>query len=321
MKITRWVAVLFVGILAWAGPARAGETISIGYLRGSSAVPIQVMEQQKIAEKHGLDLKAREFVDIATLDRAFVLGEFDVHSSLSLNTWGLYLNQGHELVGVLGTLHPNGYIVVPKTSPYKTLEDLRGKRVGVYGIHGTSTALFGIIARERSAVDIRKDMKLFGSVPPMLPTLLAKGEVDAILNLPPFVPKMVASGEYRVLVSLAEEWENLTGHTIPFTVMVAFRKTLQAKPEGVRRMVAAWRDAVAYVRQHPESLNAYLATAKITEPADIKLAHQMMVPQFMNTWTEKDVKTVRLYWDTAIRTGFIEKAVEAKDWHTFEFVR
>lgn len=321
MKVWRWVVVFFVGSLAWAGEARAGETISIGYLRGSSAVPIQVMQQQKIAEKHGLDLQAKEFVDIATLDRAFVLGEFDVHSSLSLNTWGLYLNQRHDLVGVLGTLYPNGYIVVPKDSPYRTVGDLRGKRVGVYGIHTTSTAIFGVIASERFRLDIRKDMKLFGSVPPMLPTLLAKGEVDAILNLPPFVPKMVASGEYRVLMSLAEEWEKLTGHTIPFTVMAAFRKTLQAKPEGVRRMVTAWREAVDYVRQNPESLNAYLATAKITEPVDVKLAHQMMVPQFMNTWTEEDVKNIRLYWDTAVRMGFMEKPVEVKNWYTLELAR
>ena len=98
-----------------------------------------------------------------------------------------YLNQGHQFVGVVGTLYPVGFLVVPAASPAKTLGDLREKRVGVYGINGTSTAIFGVVAAERFGLDIRRDLKLFGSTPPALPILLDKGEVDATLNLPFFV--------------------------------------------------------------------------------------------------------------------------------------
>lgn len=314
------VFVLLAGLML-ATPAVAEESISIGYLRASSAAPIMVMQQQKIAQKHGLDLQAKEFLDLGAMDRAFVLGEFDVHSSLSLNTWGTYLNRGHDFVGILGTLYPHTAIIVPKDSPFKTLNDLRDKRVGVYGIHGTSTAMFGVIASERFGINIRKDMKLFGSVPPVLPTLLAKGEVDAILNLPPFVQRMIASGDYRVLVNIAEEWEKLQGHGLPFTVMAVARKTMQARSDATRRLVAAWREAVDYLRDHPEALDPFLATAKITEPAAVKFAHQTMIPQFMKTWTEKDVENVRTYWKIAARTGFMEKPVQAQNWYTFEFVR
>lgn len=321
--MTRWtLAMTLTAILALgAHAAVADDRISIGYLVGSSAAPVKVIQQQKLAQKHKLEMDAREFVDIGALDRTFVLGEYDVISSLSLNTFGEYLNKGLDLVMVLGTLYPHSAIVVPKNSPYQTLADLRDKRVGVYGIHASSTALFGVIARERFGLDIRKDMKIFGSVPPALPTLLAKGEVEAILNIPPFVPRMVASGDYRILMTTMDEGEKITGHKIPFAFMIASRKTIETKRAGLRKMVAAWREAVEHIRAHPESLDPFLVSAKITDPGAQKIAQRIMVPHYMNSLTEKDVENVRLYWESAVKYGFMTKAVQAQSWYTFEFVR
>jgi ABC-type nitrate/sulfonate/bicarbonate transport system substrate-binding protein len=316
------IALAVLAFLAIAPPAAAdSDRISIGYLVGSSAAPIKVIQQQNLAAKHGLDMDAREFVDIGAMDRAFVLGEYDVISSLSLNTFGEYLNKGHDLVIVLGTLYPHTAIVVPKNAPYKTLADLRDKRLGVYGIHASSTAVVGVIARERYGLDLRKDTKLFGSVPPALPTLLAKGEVDAILNLPPFVPRMVASGDYRTLMITMDEWEKITGSRLPFAFMIASRKTLEAKRPGIRKMVAAWREAVDHLRRHPDVLNPFLATAKITEPAHQKIAHEIMLPHYMNSLSDQDAENIRLYWDKAVKYGFMTKPVTSQNWYTLEFVK
>ena len=318
-----WKVAVVVALVVALQAAAAGaqDKISIGYLVGSSAAPVKVIQELGLAQKHGLDMDAKEFVDIGAMDRAFALGEYDVISSLSLNTFGEYINRGLDLVMVLGTLYPHTAIVVPKDSPYKTIADLRDKRVGVYGINASSTAVFGVIARERYGLDIRKDMKLFGSVPPSLPTLLAKGEVDAILNLPPFVPRMVASGEYRILMATIDEWEKITGHKLPFAFMVVSRKTLEAKRPALRKMVTAWREAADHIRQNPDALNPFLVTAKITEPAAQKIAQRIMLPHYMNSLTEKDIENVRFYWERAVKYGFMQKPVQAQHWYTFEFVR
>jgi NitT/TauT family transport system substrate-binding protein len=307
--------------LAAAPPARAQDKISISYLVGSSAAPVKIIQQQKLAEKHGFVMDAREFVDIGAMDRAFVLGEHDLISSLSLNTLGEYLNKGQDLVVVLGTLYPHTAIVVPKNSPYKTVADLRDKRIGTYGIHASSTAVFGVIARERFGLDIHKDVKLFGSVPPALPTLLAKGEVDAILNLPPFVPRMVASGDYRILMTTIDEWEKITGSKLPFAFMIGARKTIEGKRAAVKKMVDAWREAVDYLRAHPDALDPFLAQAKITDPAGQKIAQEIMLPHYMNSFSEKDAENIRLYWERAVKYGFMTKPVTAERWYTLDFVK
>jgi ABC-type nitrate/sulfonate/bicarbonate transport system substrate-binding protein len=319
MRALLLVAALLTGLSC--GRAGAQESLKIGFLKGSSALPVQVMLDQGFARRRGVNIETKEFVDLGAMDRAFVFGEFDVHMGLSLKTWGEYLNQGHDFVGIMGTLYPVGYLVVPTTSAAKTLGDLKEKRVGVYGINGTSTAIFGIVAAERFGLDIRKDLKLFGSAPPALPVLLEKGELDATLNLPFFVARAVAAGTVRTVMDPGEEWLRLTGQKLPFTVAAALRKTVDTKKTALRGLIGAWEEAVQYLRDHPELLDQELAKSGVSEPKTRSIAREMTIPTFMNSWTESDVENIRSYWKLSAARNFLQKSVTAQNWYTHEFVK
>jgi ABC-type nitrate/sulfonate/bicarbonate transport system substrate-binding protein len=310
-------------LLSWALCRSAGaqDALRIGFLKGSSALPVQVMLERGLAQKRGVKVEPKEFVDLAAMDRAFVFGEFDVHFGLSLNTWGEYLNQGHDFVGIVGTLYPVGFLVVPTASPAMTLGDLKDKRVGVYGIHGTSTAIFGVVASERSGIDIRRDLKLFGAAPPALPVLLGKGELDAMLNLPFFVARAVAAGQARVVMDPSEEWTRLTGRKLPFTVAAVPRKAIEPRKAPLRGLVAAWQEAVQYLREHPELLDEELARSGVSDPAARRLTREMTMPTFMSTWTDMDVESIRSYWKLAAEKGFMQKPVVAQGWYTFDLLQ
>jgi ABC-type nitrate/sulfonate/bicarbonate transport system substrate-binding protein len=296
--------------LAWCTSALAQDApLKIGFLKGSSALPVQVMLDQGFAQKHGVKIETKEFVDLGAMDRAFVFGEFDVHLGLSLNTWGEYLNQGRDLVGIMGTLYPVGYLIVPTASSVTTLGDLKDKRVGVYGINGTSTAIFGVVAAEHYKLDIRKDLKLFGAAPPALPILLQKGEVDAALNLPFFVAPTVAAGTARIIMDPGEEWARLTGGT------------LDSRKEALRGLVAAWQEAVQYLREHPELLDQELVKSGVSDPKARALTRDMTIPTFMNSWTVHDVENIRTYWKLAAEKNFIQKPVNAQNWYSLEYVK
>ena len=313
-------AALVLGAIAYE-PALAQETLRIGFLKGSSALPVQVMLERDLGKRHGVRFEPKEFVDLGAMDRAFVFGEFDVHLGLSLNTWGEYLNQGRDFVGIVGTLHPVGYLVVPTASPAQSLGDLKDKRVGVYGIHGTSTAIFGVVASERSGLDIRRDLKLFGSTPPALPVLLEKGELDAMLNLPFFVARPVAAGGARIIMDPGEEWARLSGHKLPFTVAAVTRQTLSARKLALRGLVAAWQEAVQHLQKNPELLDQELAKSGVSDPKTLRLTRDMTIPSFMDSWTETDIENVRNYWRLAAAKGFIQKPVTAQNWYTLELVK
>lgn len=321
--IRRIALIVFVfAALVPVTTSTAADKLVIGHLLGSSGAPIEVMKTQKIAEKYGLELESKGFQDVGAMDRAFVLGELDVNMNLALNQWAAYLNQGHDLVGIFGALHPTGLLVVPTNSPYRELKDLVGKRVGVYGLHGTSTAILGVIAHEQlGGLDIRKGMQLFGSTPPLLTTLLQKGEVDAIMSVPPLVPRMVATGQYRVLLDTNEAARKIMGTPLPFAVIAVTRKTLNAKPKALHALNMAWKESVDHIRKNPESLNGYLNAAGLTTPQELKLAQQTMIPHYMNTWTQKDVDIIRGFWEKELKAGFLETPVKSQTWYTLDLAK
>jgi ABC-type nitrate/sulfonate/bicarbonate transport system substrate-binding protein len=323
MRRTVVLVFALVLVVACAAPSWAADKLVIGHLMGSSGAPIEVMKAQKLADKYGLEIDARGFQDVGAMDRAFVLGELDVNMNLALNQWAAYLNQGHDLVGIFGALHPTGLLVVATGSPYKELKDLVGKRVGVYGLHGTSTAILGVIAHEElgGGFDIRKGMQLFGSTPPLLTPLLQKGEVDAIMSVPPLVPKMVATGQYRVLLDTNEAARKITGTGLPFAVIAVTRKTLNARPKALHALNMAWKESVDHIRKNPDSLNGYLNAAGLTTPQELKLAQQTMIPHYMNTWTAKDIEVIRLFWDKELKAGFLDAPVKAQSWYTLDLAK
>ncbi|MGE0799079.1 MAG: ABC transporter substrate-binding protein [Lautropia sp.] len=316
-----------VGLIAFLGvaflePAAAQEKVRMAYLLGSSGAPAEIMRSLKLGERHGVEIEYRTFQDIAAMDRAFVLNEIDIHGNLALNQWAAFLNQGHDIVGVMGALHPPSYVVVKKDSAYRELKDLLGKRVGVYGLNGTSTAILGVLAHEiLGGVDIRKSMELFNSSPPILATLLGKGEVEAVLNLPPFVPRMLHSGDYRSILDTDAAWKEKAGSHLPFAVIAASRKTIEQRPKAVQGAVNAWRDAVNLLKQKPELLNDYLAKARLTTPGEQKLAQEMMIPQYMSTWTPDHVAMIKAYWKRAVDSGFLDRAATGDGWYKFDFAR
>jgi hypothetical protein len=46
-----------------------------------------------------------------------------------------------------------------------------------------------------------------------------------------------------------------------------------------------------------------------------------MVPHYMNSLSDKDAENIRLYWDRAVKYGFMTKPVTAERWYTLEFVK
>ena len=177
------------------------------------------------------------------------------------------------------------------------------------------------MAAERFGLDIRRDLKLFGSTPPALPILLDKGEVDATFNLPFFVARAVAAGTARVVMDPGEEWERLAGQKLPFTVAAVPRKVLDAKKASLSGLVAAWREAVNFLRDHPELLDQELMRSGVSDPKARALARDMTIPTFMNSWTESDIDSIRTYWKLSAAKNFMQKPVTAQNWFTLDFVK
>jgi len=125
----------------------------------------------------------------------------------------------------------------------KTLADLKHKRIGVeqtgVGALMLDSALkqAGLSAAEVQVVSLTVDQQL---------QAYRAGKIDAVVTFEPMASKIAAAGGQRRFDSNA-----IPGSIVD--VLAISTQALQANPETTRHLLAHFFDALAYLRQHPES--------------------------------------------------------------------
>ena len=97
---------------------------------------------------------------------------------------------------------------VKDDSPIKTVEDLKGKTVGISIIGGGTHGPFNLMLR-KAGVDPDKDIKLVEVSFPLSEDALRAGRVDATNMNQPFAARAEAKGGIRKLFSLSEAVPNI----------------------------------------------------------------------------------------------------------------
>src|SRR3989454_10586179 len=148
-----------------------------------------------------------------------------------------------------------GAIVARPGAGVTRVEDLKGKKVAA--VVGTST-FFDIraLTLKGHGFDIQKDTQIVtATAPPDMVTLLAKGDVDAIIAWQPITDQVVLRGEGVYLAKQIDLWRKATGRPAGFPVHVCYlvhNEFLTKNPGIARDLNDAQRDAVEIWYGKPE---------------------------------------------------------------------
>lgn len=88
-------------------------------------------------------------------------------------------------------------IIVKTNSPFKTVADLKGKKLGL--ARGSSAHYFAFNALKGAGLNITKDVDLVPLLPPDARPAIETGAIDAWAIWEPYLSIALASGQYRVL--------------------------------------------------------------------------------------------------------------------------
>jgi NitT/TauT family transport system substrate-binding protein len=137
-------------------------------------------------------------------------------------------------------------------STVKSVEDLRGKNVGVTGAGSGSWAMANVYLKKAGLTPDR-DVSLvnLGGDPSVIYTALQSGKVDAISSWEPITSRVLETGVGFALVSIwdpkaHQQWVG-SDHALGFALMTR-EDVIAAKPDLVKRMVAAHQKALAFIR-------------------------------------------------------------------------
>jgi len=252
MKIGRLFAVVgmaLVGtILSQPGvdAATALQTVALATsATGQSGYLAELIEVKGIAKEHGLKIN-NMMMDFTEAGNALKLGRA-VASMMQPSTALNLRKSGTDVRLFVAQVWSGNAFVVRKDAPYKSLADLKGKKIGNFS-RVTGAYFFSAVIAKESGLDIENNFKAVPAETGALLALLERGEVEAINMFEPHVARLVLSGKYRVLVDFDSELQRIFGTPPLKTGFAVLKETAEKQPELVKAIRAAYIGGIKVVK-------------------------------------------------------------------------
>ena len=252
-------------------------------------------------------LRAEGFTDIRFIPNtpadAVARGQldFDLYSALMIAS---HLDAGEPIVALAG-VHSGCYELFAH-EPIRTINDLKGKRIGIRRLGTTGHLLLSVMAAH-VGLDPRQDLDWVTSsdVNPM--ELFANGTVDAFLGFPPEPQELRARRVGRVILSMTTDqpWSQY------FCCMLLSRRDfVRDHPIATKRALRAFLKATDMCAAEPERAARALVEGGFTPRYDYALQTLTELPY--NRWREFDPEdALRFYALRLKEVGMIRSSPNA----------
>lgn len=262
----------------------AADKVKVVALEGIQLFPMEIMETKGIAKKYGIDVDLIRVASPAASYTVMQTGDFHIGFGGWLGI-ALLREKGFKLSNVYSV---SGYavrVMVKADSPLKSVADLKGKRVGLFGGPGAVTTwLFRVVSVKFFGFDPTKETKIHFGAPPLLIGMLDRGEMDAVLILEPFVTQLLETGNYRSIADPGKIWQEKTGQEAMLVAVTVNEPWAKANAEIVRRFLAAYKEALVYLKTKPEVWREIAKAMRVKTDKGAKLLYESTAGSFITRW-------------------------------------
>jgi NitT/TauT family transport system substrate-binding protein len=248
-------------------------------------LPLSVAEYRGYFKDEGLDVSIADFAGGSKALEAVVGGSADVCSGAFEHTIILQSKGQFYRVFALQGRAPMIVLGVSKNLPYKTLADLKGKKVGVTA-PGSSTAMMvsfylakhGLKPNDVSFIGVGAGS---GAI-----SALRNGQIDALSNLDPVISTLETAGDLKTIVDTRTLKDTLDvfGGNMPAGCLYASEAFLTANPNTAQALANAIVRADKWIaKASPEDVAklvppAYLLGAPEVYKASLAKSHEGLSP-------------------------------------------
>jgi ABC-type nitrate/sulfonate/bicarbonate transport system substrate-binding protein len=292
----RYLVLTFALALAGSVAAQQPVKVRLGDLAQSlNAVASNTMVQQGFDKKHGITVEYTVYPTLDGLFTAIRSKQVDV----GFGGWTAFAQFRSKNFPVT-MFYPVGKgvtldVIAPKGSTYKTLGDLKGRKVGSYaGAAGTATVLFRVLTSRYYGFDPAKTNDLQYAGPGLMPTLVEKNEVAAALLFDPLAAKAIATGAFRSIANLADVYKEKTGDDFLWIGVASNDDFIAAQPAALSGFVRAWLEAVTYVKGNPQVF-APVSKALGLDEAGTKILRDRVLADYTTTWNDETIRSLNRF--------------------------
>jgi ABC-type nitrate/sulfonate/bicarbonate transport system substrate-binding protein len=226
--------------------AQSIQTVNIATAAaGQSGYIAALIDAKGIAAKHGLKIN-NLMMDFTEAANAVKLGRA-IASAMQPSTAVNLLKSGTDIRLITPQIWSGNSWLVKKEAPYKSLADLKGKKIGNFA-RVTGAYFFSAVIAKEKKLDIEKDFQSIPAETGALIALLERGEVEAINMFEPHTTRLVLSDKYRVLLDFDVELEKLFGAPPLKSSVGMLRETVEKQPALVKAIRGAYVEAVKMIK-------------------------------------------------------------------------
>lgn len=216
-------------------------------------------------------------------------------------------------------------IFAPKDSPIQTVEDLKGKKIGVtsLGSTGFHNLRFALGEGFGANVDITAGDFQFVELPPAtMFAALHQKRVDAASMSLTHTYRAKMSGEFKQVIHAGRKMFEMYKLQMISSVNVGYPEKLDAKPELYREFNRMMKASAAYMHANADEIYATVGKQYNVEP-DIFRGLQATMSEVPAVLERKDIAALAKEWELAHKykllksvpkvEDFIWKGVEVRD--------
>ncbi|MEM2447105.1 MAG: ABC transporter substrate-binding protein [Candidatus Bathyarchaeia archaeon] len=293
-------------------PSPQKVTIAMGYIPNVQFAPFYVAIEKGYFRQEGIELEFNygweadivKLVGTGELDFAIASGEQVL----------LARSQGLPIVYVAGWYHRFPVVVVSlEEKGIKSLQDLRGKKVGIPALFGASYVGWRALLKAEGFKEEDFNLQEIGYTQV---ESLTKGLVDAAICYAMNEPVQLRLAGYKVNVITVADRVNLISNGI-----MTNEKTIKEKPELVRGMVRAFLRGLRYTIENPDE--AFEISKKYVP--EMKEDQKEVLKEAIKFWTSLHLgRTEKADWEATLKAlrdmGLITTEVQVEKAFTNEFV-
>lgn len=240
-------ALVASGSAVMGSAAVADGALSVGKAdaNASPILPTNVADKLGLFKKHGLDVKISDFTGGSKLSQAMVAGSIDI--GVGAGTEMAFVSKGAPIIAVCDAAPPIPFIgiAVPWDSPVHTVDQLKGKKIGVSSAGSLSDWLARELAHHEGWAPEDVTRVAIGNGAGAVLAAFRTNAIDADMSVTSNIFNWEEKQEGRLLISASKYVGNIAAGTI-----YATQQLIATDPDALRRFLAAWLETIDYMSKH-----------------------------------------------------------------------
>jgi ABC-type nitrate/sulfonate/bicarbonate transport system substrate-binding protein len=270
---------LLVVLLALAATAASAETLRVGKAgrEAFSFVPLDVGVRTGIFKRHGLDIEIANFGGDAKLQQAMAADSIDI--ALGSGPGLAFIVKGSPVKGIAAMAGPPLLfaLVVRNDDSVKTVDDLRGRKIGVSTVGSVTSWIISEVSRQRGWGFDGITQVPIGENAARVAAVRSKALDGCIVDIASAL-NYVHKGDGKILLRFNDLVKDFILH-----VIFATDKAIAERPEALRGFLAGWFETVALMRKD-QTKSVEVATQVMgADAATAASIYDELMPMFSDT--------------------------------------